>query len=952
MKAILRFASLLAVVLVMGIGCTGPSYKLQLKPYELKGVDYPFPSGLRVFIQPDHSQPVVLVTGFVGTGSSAEPEGLEGMAHLVEHLCFRAKHGNNPPVMEQIMEMGGAFNGTTFLDRTNYFTTAPKDSLEALLRIEANRMLNPLEGVTEKTLQVEREVVRNELRLNKETAGGPIFDPILAHLFPKDHPYSRSTIGTHGSLDNIKLSDTQEFVKKHYVPSNFTITIVGDVTPDEAKQAILKTIPKKLIMGDAKELKLMTPKPRITMADRPEPPMPASQELIEVDGPVVNDQIALAWSLPGFFREDSALLQVTGIAMTYALAKNLDPDFDLKHRGEIKGINCGLWVPGVEATIIGCDIELVEGQEPEKIIKRTLDGLVEMWRTENEPFQRQLFAVARAQLLADQFRESASIGRGVALAQNIHWTGQPDMFSQQMRSFAQMNHYDMRNLAYKYLTRERVVTGVIHPYDETEDLGTVARDEGSTWAGATLEASQKDYLPLFAKMNPNEIKAMALMPDTSQIKDFTLDNGLRVIIKQHGDAPFAQIQLMARGGLATTKPSRMLNFSSVDYNSRDPLQIAGVFSNWTTMNYSVVAVEGPSGNLPALMDLLNDRITTARSTYTSQKLKRALSNYERQIKTAEKRPETWATRARWKLLLGDHPLSEAIRFEGDTEELAKLGSADFKELLKKQWAPKNTVLMVVGDIDVAATEKLVRDTWSAWRAEDPGTPMPEIAPAGDPPKRQIAFVDRPTATQSIVTIGCHLQQVENPVALEVLQTYLQTEMFEAIRQQTGASYGVYPSMQSWPGGLSIMNAGGAITNKQALDSLKTMLAQIEDIGAGKIKKGELNRAKFAVAREMTRSNVSNDAMLSTIRDAVLWNRKVSEIENLPDYLAKVSDQDFENILAPCVNHEVVTIIAPKRLMYKPLAQFKIPIEEVDWRAGSDATPGVKTDLEKEKSGTN
>ena len=120
-------------------------YKLKLDPYNLNISDYRFPSGLRIMFQSEQTQPVVAVTSVIDRGSEYDQEGVDGIAHVLEHLAFRANHGGIKN-WDLISQMGGTINASTSVDWTNYMTIAPRDALVPLIRIEALRMQNGVKG--------------------------------------------------------------------------------------------------------------------------------------------------------------------------------------------------------------------------------------------------------------------------------------------------------------------------------------------------------------------------------------------------------------------------------------------------------------------------------------------------------------------------------------------------------------------------------------------------------------------------------------------------------------------------------------------------------------------------------------------------------------------------------------------------------------------------------------
>lgn len=929
------------LLLALGAGCAGPSvsYKLNLKPYALEATDFPLPSGLRVLFQEDHSEPTVLVTALYGVGSTSEPPGKEGMAHLVEHLCFKARHGSNPEVWDQIRQLGASnFNAFTTQDITQYYTGAPKEALIPLLEIEAQRMLNPVEGVTQEELETEREVVRNELRLRIENGGGEAFELASEMLYPPSHPYHRSVIGSHESLDNISLDDVHAFVKKHYRPENVTIVVTGDFNRRDAGAILARTFPRQLVAAPGSteaKLTLATPKPRIA-GPSAEPPPPADKTIRHIKGPVPAPQLILAWSMPGGYRPDQPLMEVTGNMLSSAVGSLLYPDSWDADDDRIEGLGCGA-SPQPLATTVYCFITLIEGQDPEAIAKKAVDGLVEMWNTDNGIAQRRYFGQARGSYQASLFRDSASLERAVSIAQYMHYTGKPDYFANAISEVSGINSFDARNLAYKYLTRDRAVVLVLEPYDAKEKpVTSVAADTGSSYAGAILSENTGSLVD-YSKVTHAQIAALGRAPDASKIKELTLPNGLHVLLAKHGAAPFVSVGLHARGGAETVTPARFTDFAFRTYTAQEPGKIAADWFGAELGDGQLFGIEAPSGNLAAALDLVYDRATSTISMWDSKRFERVEDVAKRRVKTSEKRPDVWANRALWNLVLPGSARGKSY----DWNAIEKLTSSDYERWWKQLLAPKNTTLIVVGDIDLVETEKLVGAMWGTWRMSDPGEPLPGYKPMHTLPARQIAFVDDQDATQAKLLIGCHLKpkSTDTEAAKDVLSAMLSQDLFTAIRKRAGASYGVRASDFAL-GETSLMVVGGAIQNDKAIPGLRTILERVGELRAGKIDPLKLAQTKWSLAAATRTNNQSNGELLFRLMDLSASKRPLSTLSTYPERLAAVTAADIASILEPCAGHEVITVTGPAKVLRAGLEGLKIPVEDVDWKKGSDAKPAT------------
>jgi predicted Zn-dependent peptidase len=198
--------------------------------------DHRLANGLRVIIAPDHLAPVVAVNVWYDVGSKHERPGKTGFAHLFEHLMFQgSRHVAKAEHMEIVQGAGGVCNGTTFFDRTNYFETLPSHWLDLGLWLEADRMATLLDAVNQENLDNQRDVVKNEKRQSYDNRPyGSFYERTMAAVFPPEHPYSHTPIGSMDDLDAASLEDVRDFFRTYYVPNNAVLSIVGDVEPEEA----------------------------------------------------------------------------------------------------------------------------------------------------------------------------------------------------------------------------------------------------------------------------------------------------------------------------------------------------------------------------------------------------------------------------------------------------------------------------------------------------------------------------------------------------------------------------------------------------------------------------------------------------------------------------------------------------------------------------------------------
>jgi zinc protease len=201
---------------------------------------YRLPNGLRVVLSEDHTAPLVAVNLWYHVGSANERHGRTGFAHLFEHMLFQgsANVGANEH-FELVQRAGGTLNGSTWLDRTNYFETVPSNQLELALWLEANRMGYLLPAMTQQKLDTQRDVVQNERRWSMDNQPyGTWWERLPALVFPPEHPFNHSLIGSMEDLDAASLEDVAHFFATYYTPDNAVLSIAGDFDPAEARTMV------------------------------------------------------------------------------------------------------------------------------------------------------------------------------------------------------------------------------------------------------------------------------------------------------------------------------------------------------------------------------------------------------------------------------------------------------------------------------------------------------------------------------------------------------------------------------------------------------------------------------------------------------------------------------------------------------------------------------------------
>jgi zinc protease len=209
---------------------------------EVPFTQFTLANGLHVILHEDHTVPLLTVNVWYDVGSAREKPGRTGFAHLFDHLMFMGSKNAKYGQFDQLLEAaGGTNNASTAEDRTNYYIDVPSNALDLALFLESDRMAYLIEAMSPKTVDAQRDVVKNERRESYENAPyGMASIEIAGMLYPQGHPYRWPTIGYMEDLTAATYDDVVQFFRTYYQPANASLVIAGDIDPAKTRAAVEK----------------------------------------------------------------------------------------------------------------------------------------------------------------------------------------------------------------------------------------------------------------------------------------------------------------------------------------------------------------------------------------------------------------------------------------------------------------------------------------------------------------------------------------------------------------------------------------------------------------------------------------------------------------------------------------------------------------------------------------
>ncbi len=362
-------------------------------------------NGLRVVVSPNPGLGVVAVNLWYDVGSRHEEPHRQGFAHLFEHLMFQgSRHVKAGDHFALLQGHGASLNATTSFDRTNYFESGPTGILDLALWLEADRMAFLDDALTQQNFTNQVDVVAQERSQRMDNVPyGTVFEKVLPLLFESDHPYGHLPIGNMQHLAEATLDEVSAFHATYYMPNNAVLTIVGDVTPEDAFSRV-ETFVGHVPPGDAPERGVTVPLAALSSPAR-----------LDIEEDVPSPAVWFAARLPA---DEGASRELAAVELASSILG--EGETSLLHRRLVRRDETALAAGmGVNPLIAGNSLGIVSVRAvPEQDLDEVVDAVGDVLRTfaDEGPLESEL-AMARAQAERDWLDEMGTAsGRADAIS--------------------------------------------------------------------------------------------------------------------------------------------------------------------------------------------------------------------------------------------------------------------------------------------------------------------------------------------------------------------------------------------------------------------------------------------------------------------------------------------------------------------------------------------------------
>lgn len=930
----------LALAACLFLGTCAATHAAPRKVASVEGItEYQFDNGLRALLFPDQSQSKVTVNMTVLVGSRQEGYGETGMAHLLEHMVFKGtpRHPNIPKVLQ---DHGAQFNGSTSVDRVNYYETlaATDENLEFALDLEADRLVNSL--IRKEDLESEMTVVRNEFERSENSPQGVLSKRIEAAAF-EWHNYGKTTIGNRSDIERVPVENLRAFYRKFYQPDNIVLIVAGKF--EEAKA--LELISKHFGVLPRPERKLDT-----TWTE--EPPQDG-ERLVTLRRVGDVSALGIVYHIPAGPHEDHAALQVlANILSTRPSGRLFKALVETKKASSVSAFAGRQHDPG----LFSIDAEVPRDGSLDEV-RELLVGLVEDMGNQgvtDEEVNRARQQILKARDLAAT--DTAQIG--IALSE---WTAQGDwrLYFLHRDRIEKVTPAAVKSVAAQYLQRNNRTVGVFIPTEKAERVavpGTpdvqalVANYQGraNISEGESFDPTPEAIEARVKRMDLPEGIKVALMPKKSRGGDVHVTLNLR-----YGNEKSLQGMETAAGFLSEL----MLRGTKTltDQQFRDELDRlkaslggggggrgrggrgrggGGGSGGPGMLSFSIQAKRD---TLPAVLGLLKQVLREPllpADQFEVMKRER-LASLE-QMKTE---PAMLAPRLLQRQL---SPYSQDdVRYVPTVDEsidrLQRTTHSQVVQLWKEFIGSQAGELTIVGDFDEEACLPILKSALAGWKADQTYARIGSSVPPGlKGAEHSIQTPDKANATYAAgMLLAIRDDHPDYPALLMGNYIFgggaLSSRLGTRVRQQEGLSYSVGSSLsvssQDERAGFSI----SAISNPQNIGRVdQCVREELDRLLREGVTAEELTKAKQGYLQSLKVGRSTDAALAGTLAGLRHLGRTMAwEAE----FEKRIEALTPEQVLAACKKH-----IDPKMLVVVKAGDFESKPSESPAKAKEASNP--------------
>jgi predicted Zn-dependent peptidase len=895
---------------------------------------FTLPNGLTVVVSEDHKAPIVAVSVWYHVGSAYEPKGKTGFAHLFEHLMFQGSENHKDEYFRPFELVGATgMNGTTWLDRTNYFETVPTTAVDMALWMESDRMGHLLGAIGQKELDEQRGVVQNEKRQGENQPYGRASEDIQANAFPANHPYHHDTIGSMADLNAASLDTVKQWFRDYYGAANTTLVLVGDITPEQAREKATK------YFGDI-PAGPRVPRPQAWIA-----PNTSSGSGTMTDN-VAQTRIYREWNTPGLDASgnDRLLLdlaaEVLGGSKTSRLYQRLVYKDKLVDDVSVYNMTFEL------ASMTQLQVDVKKGVDAKQVDAAIADEWAKFLK--DGPTAEELERVKttyKAATIRGLERIGGFAGKAVTLAEGEVYRGDPGAWKKDYEVTMAATPAQVKAAADKWLSRGDYTLTVVPGKVDAKDAADIAGRAAIAGRPADVLSPAGDHKVIASDVDRSKgVPAVTQFPDLTfpTLQHGKLKNGIPVILAERHAVPVVQVEAMFDAGYAADQGRKLgtssFTMSMFDEGTRDldSVEISKRRQNLGAQMSTGCDLDTCTAWLSALGDKLADSLAlyadiVRNPAFREADIARLRGQWLAGIAQEKTQPTAVALRLLPPILYGKGN-AYAIPFTGSGTEssIKSLNADDMRGFVHDFVRPDNVKIMVAGDTTLDKIIPELDKVFGDWKAPASKIPAKNLAHVGYPAKPSVYLVDRPGAQQSVIIAGLLAPSTKAPDELQIgtmngaFGGSFTSRLNMNLREDKHWAYGAGAFSPNAIGQRPYIMYAPVQTDKTAPSAEEILKEARAVIGDKPLSDKEIQKVKDNDIRKMPGQYETAQAVLGAVAGIVKFDRPDDYVQTLKGRIQAQKDAD--------VNAAAKQVIHPDHLTWVivgDLAKIEKPVRALN-----------------------
>ena len=850
-------------------------------------------NGMEIYTRPDDGTANVAVQVWYRVGGKDDPSGRSGFAHLFEHLLFKATENVPNETFDRLTEdVGGYNNAFTADDVTAYHEVVPANHLERILFAEADRMSSLV--VDEEVFISERDVVKEEYRQSVlSNPYGRLFYLFTPSTFYTEHPYRRGVIGSIGELEASSLEDVLRFHRTYYRPDNAFLIVDGNF--DEAQLnawvdqyfGVLKNPDFAIPTHNVAEPALSGPKDVSIFA--PNVPLPAVQ---------------IGWHTVPYNHADRPALTVLDGILSTGESSRLYRSLTYEHQVAAEAASSAEF--NQQAGHLTAFAILSQGRsidEGKQLLEIEIDRLRDAKVTPEELDE------AKNELVAAALRSrEGSAGRAQVLGMALINTNDPTSADNEVALLQAVTAEDIQRVARHYLTPQRQIT---MRYQQADDANPVT--EQVTNMDAPVKVADLAPMGVAARLKPEADRTPIPAPGaevalaTPPVADFTMPNGLRVLVVNKDSLPLISARLTIKAGAAQANKAGVDGLTaamlSQGTTTRTAPQIAtqteqlgADISAGSGYDTTTISASSPANVFAQTLELMADMVRNP--AFAQDELERQRTQTLDGLALSMGQPGAVASMAANRINFGNSPYG-SVATEASVRAIE---TGDLKAFHNAHFRPDEAILTFAGDITEDQARALAQQAFGDWSKGGAQTEDHSDV-AGTPAAPRIVIINLPGSGQAAVSISQRsVDRTDDaylPLTLgnTLLGGSYSSRLNQEIRINRGLSYGARSSIGA-RADAGLFTASTQTKNESALEVADLLLAELARMGTTTAGEPEVAARRAIMTGEFGRSLESVSSLGALVAGLAAYDIPMSE---LADYAGNVRALSPEQVQAAFAN---------------------------------------------------